>query len=236
VKERAAAPRRNPRLRLNLEALETRDQPAAFGFPTPGLVVGDAVLSNGHSRNSTYLAYGSRYGDLATVNTPSSSLSLASANANLRFTNYGFQSASLEFTSTAYADNAYKPAQAQVQTTSSGVNSGPGYITVTINPTSGDYYGKRVTVTLTATYRNTNITSTTGYNFVQVAYVTPAGSTGNVIYGTDYAEPPGGRVYRYSTQFTATVGSSFRIGMMAYSYARMTASSGADLTLDMKVQ
>jgi hypothetical protein len=200
------------------------------------MVVGDAVLSNGHNRNSYYLANGSAYGDLAKVSTPSSSLSLAFSTATVRFTNYNYQNATIEMVSTANADNVYRPAQAQVHTTSAGVNSGPGYITVTINPTSGDYVGKRVLVTLTASYMNTNITSTTGYNVVQVAYATPGGSPTNLLSGADYAEPPGGRLYRYSTQFYATVGSSFRIGMMAYSYARSNASSGADVTLNMRVQ
>jgi hypothetical protein len=223
--------RRKRRFVGAVEAMEKRDQPSQIVFPYPGMIVGDAVLSNGHTRNSYYLSRGFANGDLATV-TPRNSLSLTESTASLRF-NGSNTSQEIELTSKAYADNTYRPASAQVHTTAAGVNTGPGFITVTINPTYGDYIGKPVFVTLDASYMNTNITTTTGHNFVQVAYIPPGSNNATfLINGTDYSQPPGGRIYRGHASFYTTVGSSFRIGMVAYSYAQANASSGADLKLD----
>jgi hypothetical protein len=222
--------RPTPRTRLGLEQLETRETASSLQFVSNALAVGMASLNGTKSQTSWYMARGSVYGPLARVKTPRDSVSLAASSATLRYSDYGDHSKRIEMSTYANASGRFKNATAQVHLTESGYNNGPGFVTLAIRPTAGDWIGRRVLVTLTATYRNTNIVSSTGHNFVQVSY----GFSGqnNLIMGADYRQPPGGQTVRKSVSFYATVGSTFRIAETVYSFAGSNTASGANVVLD----
>jgi hypothetical protein len=232
---RDATPRPAPCARIGLEELEGRNAPSMLQFATSAFAVGWAALENSVAVHSWRLANGGFHNTLAQVTPPDSSNSMASAEADLNYTYYNAHALSIEEDTSAYA-GAYRSAQAQVNMSPGMQNGGPGFVSVYIAPTYRGETGHSVLVTLSATYRNTNTTTTTGHNFVQVSYNNGGYGHKNLLVGSDYKEPPGGQTVRASTSFYARVGSTFTICQTLFSYAPQGNSAGATLTLDVRIQ
>jgi hypothetical protein len=220
-----------PAARPHLESLEGRAAPSALRFYPNALVVGTAALDVGTAiaAQSAYLARGSVSGTLAQADPPPDSVSMAHSEASVNYTYYNAHQLSLEEDTAAYAGAIYR-ARAQVNLNPGVWNGGLGFVNLYIAPGYQGESGHRVLVTLRATYRNTNITHTTGHNFVQVSYNAGAGQR-NLLVGTDYREPPGGQTISAAASFYARVGSTFSICQTLFSYAGTNNSAGASLTL-----
>jgi hypothetical protein len=219
---------------LGLETLEARDTPSALQFASNVYAVGLASLNNSPSASSYQMARGGASGVLAT-RYPSSGYSLAEATSSLSYSDYGAHSKVIEMMTKANASGNYKYATSQVHLTENGYNAGPSFVTMNVVRTSGESASHRVLVTLNASYRNTNITSSTGHNFVQVSVVV-GGKQTNLLLGNDTVQTPGGQTYRGSYSFYVTSGQSFRIAEIAYSYAYANTASGSDVVLSISTR
>jgi hypothetical protein len=221
-----------PAARPHLESLEGRAAPSALRFYPNALVVGTAALDTGTAiaAQSAYLARGSVYGTLARAGPPPGSVSMAHSEASVNYSYYNAHQLSLEEDTSAYAGAIYRSAKAQVNLNPGVWNGGPGFVNLSIAPSYRGETSHWVLVTLRATYRNTNVTQTTGHNFVQVSYNTGSGQR-NLLIGSDYREPPGGQTISSSASFYARAGSTFSVCQTLLSYAGTNNSAGASLTL-----
>jgi hypothetical protein len=233
---RPAASRPAPRARLGLEQLEGRNAPSMLQFATSAFAVGWAALENTVAVHSWRLANGNFHNTLSQVTPPGDSLSMANAEADLSYSYYNAHQLSIEEQTIANASAAYRSARAQVNLSPGVQNGGPGFVSVYVAPTYRGEVGRYVLVTLSATYQNTNVTSTTGHNFVQVSYNNGGYGHSNLLVGSDYKEIPGAAPVRASTSFYARVGSSFTICQTLFSYAPQGNAAGATLRLDISIR
>lgn len=208
-------------------------------FSSAALIVGRAEFSgNGTWKtlqmNSAQLSQGSKYVDLAWVKVPTGT-NLSSSTASLNFSGIaGSTTKTIELVTGTNVSSPYRAGISQLHTTSAGINSGPGFVDIRINPNrAGETFGKLVNVTLKASYRNTNIIRSSGVNSIQVAYIV-GGSQGFLLNGNDYTLTPGA-VYSNSKTFHVPIGGTIRIGMVGFSNAPSATGVGARLNLSITV-
>jgi hypothetical protein len=225
----AASAGRARQARPGVERLEARDAASTLAFGWNSYIAGKATLNGSTTANSAPLAGHSYYGTVA--GRQSNGYDLSSADASAGYSDAPGQTRQIEVKTFANASGPFRSATAQSNTTTQW-NGGPGYITVNINPTRAGEYGKRVLVTLTATFMASGY-GTNGVNYADVAY-SPGGYGSTDLINTALYNQTG--TIRRSASFWTTVGSSFRILETAYSSVGNGSSRGADVKLDVTIQ
>lgn len=197
---KATRTRSSTRVQLGVERLEERESPAGLSFGTAfaaGAVTIPSLTANYYS-----LRNASASGDLVKTNTGG----MGTASAHLGFSNVG-STIRLELQSNVNTGN-YTSGQARTNTTQNP-NGGPGWVTVNVVGGPGDYAGRPVKITVSASYTSTIGAYSTGSNFVQIGCSGYTSNGGNLLAGSDNTQ--GTHTYPASITFYSRVGSSFSI-------------------------